>query len=74
VAVQAGAVEVVTQWGVSASFGRGDILCLSGLSVRALYNRGAEPVVLLAVSRPAADEFSSAARSRRHDNDRHPHH
>ena len=63
VAVQAGAVEVVTRSRASASFARGDILCLGGLSVRTLRNGGVEPAVLLAVSRPCADEFSPGARS-----------
>jgi hypothetical protein len=56
VAVQRGAVDLVTERGVSASFGRGDILWLSGLPVGALRNRGAGPVVLLAVSRPCHDD------------------
>ena len=67
VAVQRGGVDVVTRRGASASFRRGDILCLNGFSVRVLRNRGAEPAVLLAVSRPRGDEFSSAARSNGHD-------
>ena len=68
-AVQRGAVELVTRRGASASFRRGDILCLSGLSVRAVRNRGAEPAVLLAVSRASGDEFSPSARSNGHDDD-----
>jgi hypothetical protein len=56
VAVQRGAVDLVTERGVSASFGRGDILWLSGLPVGALCNRGAQLAVLLAVSRPCHDD------------------
>ena len=67
VAVQRGAVDLVTGRGVCASFERGDILCLSGLAVRALHNRGTEPAVLLAVSRPCGDDFSPAGRSNGHD-------
>jgi predicted dithiol-disulfide oxidoreductase (DUF899 family) len=44
-------------------FGRGCILCLDGLAVRALRTGGREPTVLVAVSR--ADEFSVAERSHR---------
>jgi hypothetical protein len=71
VAVQHGTVHLVTDRGASARFVQGDILCLSGLAVRVLHNRSAEPAVLLAVSRPchARDEFSRAARSNGHDYD-----
>jgi hypothetical protein len=69
VAVQRGAVDLVTEKGLCASFGRGDILWLSGLPMGALRNRGGEPAVLLAVSRRCqeSDELSSAGRSNGHD-------
>jgi hypothetical protein len=56
VGVQRGAVDLVTETGVSASFGRGDIFWLSGLPVGALRNRSAGTAVLLAVSRPCHDD------------------
>ena len=37
--------------GARSSFGRGDLLYLQGVPLRALHNPGSEPAVLVAVSR-----------------------
>jgi hypothetical protein len=51
VVVEAGDVELECNGGSRRGFGRGDVLWLIGLPLRALRNRGAVPTVLLAVSR-----------------------
>ena len=51
VVVERGAIQVVTSGGRRRGFSRGDVLCLVGLAIRALQNRGPEPAVLVAVSR-----------------------
>jgi hypothetical protein len=51
VRVQEGEIELECGGGGVARFRRGDILWLTGLPVRVLHNRGAAPVVLVAVSR-----------------------
>ena len=51
VVVECGAIQLVASGGSSRNFSRGDVLCLVGLSIRALHNRGAVPAVLVAVSR-----------------------
>jgi hypothetical protein len=51
VVVQCGLVELCGDGADRRRFGSGDILWLDGLPVRALHNPGAEPVVLVAVSR-----------------------
>ena len=61
VLVERGEVELQCVGGGSASFRRGDVLWFTGLPVRAVYNRGAETAVLVAVSR--TDEFRAPGRS-----------
>jgi hypothetical protein len=51
VVVERGEIDVEGAAGGHRRFGRGAILWLSGLGLRALHNRGAEPAVLVAVSR-----------------------
>lgn len=55
VVVESGAVEVEGRCGTRRCFRRGDLLWLTGLSLRALHNHGAEPAVLIAVARRRAD-------------------
>lgn len=57
VVVAHGEIELESVDGDSCRFGRGSVLCLFGLSLRALRSRGAEPAVLVAVSRRSGDEF-----------------
>lgn len=51
VAVARGEVELEWPSGARRRFGRGALLCLTGLSLRALRNRGRDLAVLVAVSR-----------------------
>ena len=51
VVVTRGEIELESHSGDSCRFGRGSVLCLAGLPVRALRSRGSEPAVLVAVSR-----------------------
>lgn len=51
VVVTCGEVELECLSGTRVRFGRGDLLWLAGLPLRALHNRGREPTLLLAVSR-----------------------
>ena len=57
VLVARGEIELEAVSGDSRRFGRGSVLCLVGLSLRALRSRGTEPAVLVAVSRYPGDEF-----------------
>jgi hypothetical protein len=63
VVVRRGEIELECHAGGRRAFREGDVLFLSGLSLRAMHNRGAEPAVLVAVSRARADEFRAAGRS-----------
>ena len=49
VVVARGELELEAVGGDSRRFGRGSVLCLVGLSLRALRSRGTEPAVLVAV-------------------------
>ena len=51
VLVRSGEIELRGVSGASRSFGRGDLLYLEGVPLRALHNPGTEPAVLVAVSR-----------------------
>ena len=51
VVVEHGQIELEGLDGSRRRFGRGDILCLDSLPLRALHNRGRRPAVLAAVSR-----------------------
>jgi hypothetical protein len=51
VVVEAGAIDLECLGGSRRRFLRGDMLWLSGLTLRALHNPGPEPAVLAAVSR-----------------------
>jgi predicted dithiol-disulfide oxidoreductase (DUF899 family) len=55
VLVTRGEIELEAVGGEACRFGRGSVLCLDGLPLRALRSRGTEPAVLVTVSR---DEFS----------------
>jgi quercetin dioxygenase-like cupin family protein len=51
VIVKRGEIELELVSGISHRFTRGDLLCLTGLPLRALHNPGSEPTLLVAVSR-----------------------
>ena len=51
VVVESGWLELECQTGVRWRFGRGDVLWLIGLPLRALHAHGQAPAVLIAVSR-----------------------
>jgi Cupin domain len=51
VVVGRGEIELEALGGNRHRFRCGDVLCLSGLRLRSLHNRGTEPAVLVAVSR-----------------------
>jgi hypothetical protein len=51
VLVKAGRIELCGVSGATQAFGRGDLLYLQGVPLRALRNPGTEPAVLVAVSR-----------------------
>jgi hypothetical protein len=53
VVVERGEVELQGATGAGLRLGRGAVLCLAGLALRALHNPGAEPAVLVAVRRRA---------------------
>jgi hypothetical protein len=59
VVVERGGIELETAAGARSRFGCGDVLCLVGLPVRSLRNRGREPAVLAAVSRSVIDTAST---------------
>ena len=65
VLVEDGEIELECVEGSRRRFRRGDVLWLAGLPLRAVRCSGTGPAVLLAVSRPATDEFSSAPPSER---------
>lgn len=68
VLVERGELEVECHGGSRQLFVRGDVLWLAGLSVRALHNRGRQPVVLHAVRRRARrDDDRGHARGRCND-------
>jgi hypothetical protein len=56
VVVARGEIELETLGCARWRFGRGDLLWLTGLPLRALHNRGAEPARLVAVSRRLRQE------------------
>jgi hypothetical protein len=51
VLVRRGEIELECLSGTRHRFGRGDLLWLAGLSLRALHNPGPEPALLVAVAR-----------------------
>lgn len=55
VVVEHGEIELECWAGGYRRFGCGEVLCLTGLPLRRLHNRGPEPAVLVAVSRAAVD-------------------
>jgi hypothetical protein len=63
VTIRSGLLDVASPSGVRASFLAGDILWFAGLPVSALENPGADPAVLVAVSRAAPMMISPAAAS-----------
>jgi hypothetical protein len=60
VVVERGAVELAGSRGDRARFERGDVLCLSGIPLRALRNGGPGPTVLSVVRRRAGRPAVSA--------------
>jgi quercetin dioxygenase-like cupin family protein len=64
VVVARGEIELEAVSGDSRRVGRGSVLCLVGLSLRALRSRGPEPAVLVAVARQSGDEFFPAGSSK----------
>ena len=62
VLVVRGEIELEARGGRRARFGRGAVLSLAGLRLRALHNRGAEPAELVTVRRRRA---ARAGRERR---------
>jgi hypothetical protein len=51
VLVKTGTIELRGVSGAMCAFGTGDLIYLQGMPLRALHNPGAEPAVLVAVSR-----------------------
>jgi hypothetical protein len=66
VLVEEGEIELECTQGSRHRFGRGDVLWLVGLPLRILRCSGTGPAVLVAVSRPATDEFPAAPPSETH--------
>jgi hypothetical protein len=64
VVVERGEIELESLGGSRWPFGRGDVLWLVGLPLRALHNRGREPAILVAVSRarPVSARLSAVGR------------
>jgi hypothetical protein len=60
VVVEGGALDLECLGGTLQRFVRGDLLCLHGLSLRALHNPGPEPAVLAVVSRRTGTDESRA--------------
>ena len=60
VVVEGGELEVEWRCGSRQRFVGGDLLCLSGLPLRALHNPGHEPAVLAVVSRGTGTDESRA--------------
>jgi hypothetical protein len=62
VVLERGEIHIECRAGRFRPFGPGAVLCLTGLPLRALHNRGADPAVLVAVWRtgdePPADPAS----------------
>jgi hypothetical protein len=56
VVVEQGEVQLECRAGRFRTFGRGAVLWLTGLPLRALHNRGNQPVVLVAVWRADIDD------------------
>ncbi len=55
VVVESGGLELESSTGIRWRFGRGDVLWLIGLPLRALHAYGRAPTVLIAVSRSGRD-------------------
>ena len=62
VVVVRGEIELEARSGGRERFGRGAILSLAGLPLRALHNRGAVPAELLAIRRRRARRAARAGR------------
>jgi hypothetical protein len=60
VVIEGGALDLECPGGNRQRFVRGDLLCLRGLSLRALHNPGLEPAVLAVVSRGTGTDDSRA--------------
>ena len=55
VVVEQGEVHIECRAGRFRPFAQGAVLCLTGLALRALHNRGPQPAVLVAVWREGPD-------------------
>ena len=56
IVVEHGEIELECVAGGYRRFGRGAVLCLAGLSLCALHNRGPDPAVLVAISRATLND------------------
>ncbi len=56
VVVEYGEIELESMPGERGRFGRGSVLCLTGLELRLIRNPAREPTVLVAFSRAAHEE------------------
>ncbi len=56
VVVEQGEVHIECRAGRVRPFAQGAVLCLTGLALRALHNRGPQPAVLVAVWRGGPDD------------------
>jgi hypothetical protein len=56
VVVEQGEVHIECRAGRFRPFAQGAVLCLTGLALRALHNRGPQPAVLVAVWRGGPDD------------------
>jgi hypothetical protein len=65
VVVERGVLELECLAGDRRRFGPGDVLCLAGLPLRALRQRGPDPLVLVAVSRRSPDGGDTYPRASR---------
>jgi hypothetical protein len=54
--VEQGEVHIECRAGRFRPFAQGAVLCLTGLALRALHNRGPQPAVLVAVWREGSDD------------------
>lgn len=61
IVVQAGAVSLTCRSGRSAVFGRGCVLCFSGLDLESVSAVGGEALVILAVGPPSGRASSDSA-------------
>lgn len=66
VVVEEGEIELESLHGSHRRFGRGAVLCLTGLPLRAIHNRGPQRALLVAVTRRARSLGPRGDRAWRH--------